>query len=436
MWQRLYPTALRLAAPLVRARLRRRARTEPAYGERIEERFGQVPDGIPRGCLWFHTVSAGETIAAVPLIETVLARHPGRPVLVTTMTPTGSEQVRKRLGERVHHCYAPYDFIDGVRAFYDRLAPAMLVLMETELWPNLIAQASERAVPVLLINARLSARSAKGYGRLGGLTRTMLAQIDAIACQEAAHRDRFVALGAAAAQVSVAGNLKFDHELPAGYSEQVQALHRSLGVSGRWLWLGASTHPGEDEPLLKAQCRLREAVPEALLILVPRHPVRAPELLSLAQAEGLAAVLQSELEPAAAGRAPLAEAVDVLVSDTMGQLGLLYGLGEAAFVGGSLVDHGGHNPIEPALCGAPILMGPSRRNFEAVCTAFVAADALIAVEDAPSVAAALQHCREDVEAATATGQRGRAVVEAQRGAQDRLLALIEQHLPPADGAHP
>lgn len=429
MWQRLYPAVLRLAAPLVRARLRRRARTEPAYGERVEERFGKVPQGIPKGCLWFHTVSAGETIAAVPLIDAVLARYPDRPVLVTTMTPTGSEQVRSRLGDRVHHCYAPYDFIDGVRAFYDAVAPALLVLMETELWPNLIAQAHERSVPVLLINARLSERSAKGYGRLGGLVRTMLTQLDAIACQEPAHRDRFVALGAPADRVSVAGNLKFDHELPAGYSERVQALHRSLGVSGRWLWLGASTHPGEDEPLLKAQCRLREAVPEALLVLVPRHPVRAPQLLELARAAGLSAVLQSELAPA--DGAALADAVDVLVSDTMGQLGLLYGLGEAAFVGGSLVDHGGHNPIEPALCGAPILMGPSRRNFEAVCAAFAAADALIAVTDAPSLAAALQRCRQDVDAATATGQRGRAVVAAQRGAQERLLALIDRHVPQA-----
>ncbi|MEM1229756.1 MAG: lipid IV(A) 3-deoxy-D-manno-octulosonic acid transferase [Pseudomonadota bacterium] len=423
MWQRLYPFILTLAAPLVRARLKRRAQREPAYGERIKERFGAVPAEIPTGCLWFHTVSAGETIAAVPLIEQVLAAAPQHPVLVTTMTPTGSAQVTQRLGDRVHHCYAPYDFLKGVTAFYDAVAPRLLVLMETELWPNLIDQAHRRQVPALLINARLSERSAKGYARLGSLTRRMLGQLQAIACQEAAHRDRFIALGAAPEAVTVAGNLKFDHRLPEDYGAQVQRLHETLGVTGRWLWLGASTHPGEDEPLLKAQRALRANAPLALLVLVPRHPVRAPELVALAQSLELNAVLQSQHS------GTLPDTVDVLVSDTMGQLGVLYGLGEAAFVGGSLIDHGGHNPIEPALCAAPVLMGPSRRNFEAVCAAFAEADALLSVEDAASLTDALQRCFDDRAYAQALGERARQVVETQGGAQARLFELIRQRLP-------
>lgn len=422
MWQSLYQGALKIAEPLVRLRLRRRARREPAYAERVEERFGAVPAGVPTGVVWFHTVSAGETIAAAPLIADLQARHAQLPFLVTTMTPTGSAQVHQHLGDRVHHCYAPYDFSHAVNAFYERVQPRLLVLMETELWPNLIAAAHARGIPVLLVNGRLSEKSARGYARVRSLTAPMLQQLAAIGVQEPAHQERFVALGADAERVVVTGNLKFDHALAPGYESALTALYQQLPLTGRWVWIAASTHPGEDEIVLQAHLRLREQHPQALLILVPRHPVRADTVAELAAAAGLSAVCQTRLadcdEP---------DALDVLVADTMGQLGLLYGLAECALVGGSLIEHGGHNPIEPALCSCPILMGPSRHNFAAVCAAFTAANALGTVEDADSLSARLLEFAQDPQRAAADGAAARQVVADNGGARARIHALLEPY---------
>ena len=419
MWHTVYQLALKIAEPLVRARLRRRARREPAYGERVEERFGAVPATVPRGAIWFHTVSAGETIAAAPLIAELQQQHAHLPFLVTTMTPTGSEQVAQQLGDAVHHCYAPYDFGHAVESFYERVQPRLLVLMETELWPNLIAGAHQRDIPVLLVNGRLSEKSARGYGRVGSLTRGMLAQLAVIGVQESEHRERFVALGARARNVHITGNLKFDHQLPGDYEMRLTQLYRQLPLTDRWVWIAASTHPGEDAQVLQAHRQLRKVDPQALLILVPRHPVRATEVMDLATAAGLDACPQTQLD-----QCHDPEALAVLVADTMGQLGLLYGLAECAFVGGSLVEHGGHNPIEPALCSCPILMGPSRHNFTAVCQAFTDQEALGMVQDADALAARLIEYVRDDALATADGRAARQVVEANRGARGRIQALL------------
>ncbi|MFK7912500.1 MAG: lipid IV(A) 3-deoxy-D-manno-octulosonic acid transferase [Pseudomonadales bacterium] len=424
MWQSVYQGALKIAEPLVRLRLRRRARREPAYGERIEERFGAVPTSVPAGVIWFHTVSAGETIAAAPLIAQLQAQYSQAPFLVTTMTPTGSAQVKQHLGDRVHHCYAPYDFRHAVDAFYERVQPRLLVLMETELWPNLIAGARQRDIPVLLVNGRLSEKSARGYARVGSLARSMLAQLTAIGVQEPRHRERFVALGADPERVQVTGNLKFDHTLAADYEARLTALYRQLPLSGRWVWIAASTHAGEDQQVLLAHQQLREHYSQALLLLVPRHPVRAPEVLALAAAAGLNATLQTTLEDCD----DLA-ALDVVIADTMGQLGLLYGLAECAFVGGSLVEHGGHNPIEPALCSCPVLMGPSRHNFTAVCEAFAEQQALGLVADADALGGRLLAYAGDAALAAADGARALEVVAANRGARGRIRALLEPYLP-------
>ena len=200
---------------MVRLRLGYRARRDPAYGERVQERFARLPEGLPAGSIWFHTVSAGETIAAAPILLALAERHPDVPVLVTTMTPTGSAQVARLLGDRVAHCYAPYDFPTVVRRFFDLAAPRLLVLMETELWPNMLREAGRRQVPALLVNARLPARSAAGYARVGALTRHMLESLRFIACQYADHAERFLALGAPADRVGVLGSVKFDVRIPA-----------------------------------------------------------------------------------------------------------------------------------------------------------------------------------------------------------------------------
>ena len=420
-WRLAYPLLLCVAYPLVRVRLWLRGRKEPAYRERVAERFGKVPDDVPQDVVWFHTVSAGETIAAVPLIERVLHTHPQVKVLVTTMTPTGSGEVRSRLGDRVAHCYAPYDFPWAVRRFVRRVRPHMLVLMETELWPNIVRATAQAGAQVLLVNARLSAGSARGYGRLGSLTRAMLGRISTIACQTATHAQRFRALGAADERVVVCGSVKFDVSLSDAVRSKAGAWRKQWQLSERRVWIAGSTHPGEDEKVLVAAAAIAERWPSACLLLVPRHPVRAPAVVTLAREEGLTAELQSELN----GEVP-----QVLVCDTMGSLLSLYGLAEVAFVGGSWADVGGHNPIEPALWGIPLVMGPVDYNFADVVQAFEEAGALQRVEDARSLQQVVTHLlekgekAEKADASAVAGEAARAVIAAHTGATDKLLQLL------------
>ena len=348
-----YPVLLWLARPLVTLRLLWRARREPAYALRRAERFGRIPESIPKGVAWFHTVSAGETIAAVPMIEQLLAAYPDLPFLVTTMTPTGSQQVVERLGERVAHCYAPYDFTRAVRRFFDAVEPRILVLMETELWPNMIGEARRRHLPVLLVNGRLSEKSARGYQRIADLSRPMFETLSGVACQTMAHRDRFVALGADPRRVVVSGSVKFDVRLPRYFEEECAQLRASLGIAeGDLIWIAASTHPGEEEPVLDAfQTLLKQGV-SVRLLLVPRHPARAEEVAAMVDARGLSLVRQSHCNE------PPTTPAQVILGDVMGTLLQLYGVAHVAFVGGSLVPVGGHNPIEPALYQLPIITGP------------------------------------------------------------------------------
>ncbi|HEX7034212.1 MAG TPA: lipid IV(A) 3-deoxy-D-manno-octulosonic acid transferase [Pseudomonadales bacterium] len=421
MWAFGYFVLLLLAWPWVVLRLHWRARREPAYGQRRAERFGRVPAGIPPGCIWFHTVSAGETIAAAPLIGRLAAAHPGLPFLVTTMTPTGSAQVRERLGERVHHCYAPYDFPWAVRRFYAAVRPRLVVLMETELWPNLIGAAAARGIPVLLVNARLSERSARGYARVGGLTRPMLERLAWIACQYPDHARRFEALGAPPERVRVHGSVKFDAALPGDHAERVAALRRRWGLGTSPIWIAASTHPGEEQAVLAAHERIAALVPGTRLILVPRHPPRADEVIALCAARGLRVGRQSRVE-ADDARA------EVVVGDTMGELLYLYGAADVAFVGGSLVEVGGHNPIEPALCGVPMVMGPAVFNFEDVVRSFRDAGALEVVGDPEALARVVAGWLGDAERRADAGARARAVVAANKGAGARLEALLDEEI--------
>lgn len=427
MAARLYRLLLFCAAPLVRLRLVWRARREPAYGERQEERFGVVPSDVPVGPIWFHAVSAGETIGIAPLVHTVGDRAPELPLLVTTMTPTGSAQVRERLGDRVAHCYAPYDFAAAVERFYARVQPRLLILMETELWPNLLAAAKRRRVPVALVNARLSERSARGYGRFPSLTQPMLDALTLVCCQYPAHGERFCALGLGPERLQVTGNLKFDQTLPNDTAARCEQLTQQLALGPRWLWIAASTHEGEDEPMLDAHRALLAVDDQAVLLLVPRHPVRCDAVLALARARSLEAVPLSQARREGIGKAK------VVIGDSMGELLLLYALAKLAFVGGSLIEHGGHNPIEPALAGTPMVMGPSRFNFAEVCALFEGAGALVSVADGSALAAVLKAAHDEPARFVAHAAVAREVVAAQRGVNERLLAALTPLIePPSD----
>ena len=422
LWRLLYRLVLFFAYPLVRIRLSWRSRREPAYGERIQERFGVVPASVPQAPVWFHTVSAGETIAAAPLIAKLAAEFPQLPFLVTTMTPTGSAQVDAKLGNTVAHCYAPYDFPGSVDEFFESVKPRLLVLMETELWPNLLRRARQQEIPALLVNARLSERSARGYGRIRALTQEMLSGLSFVACQYPDHAERFLTLGARHDRTGVLGSVKFDVELPVDHSERVAELKADWQLDSRRVWVAGSTHEGEESLLLNAHRLILERAENALLILVPRHPNRADEVAELLQREGFSFLRMSD--PVA----PPGDPVQVILGDTMGELLYLYGLSRVAFLGGSLVSVGGHNPIEAAVCGQPLLMGPETFNFPDVVAAFSDAGCLTLVSSADEVVEAVLECFDDSEKQRQRSQSSARVVRDNTGATERLLELLRAQI--------
>ena len=404
MTRLLYQLLLVLALPWVWARLFVRARREPAYAKRVGERFGRVPAGLSSGVIWFHTVSAGETNAAAPVIRAVRERLPDETFLVTTMTPTGSARVQALLGDAVEHCYAPYDYPWAVARFLTRVRPKALVLMETELWPNLVEQSALSGAAVYVVNARLSARSYRGYRRIGSLAGRMLGHIDRIVCQYDDTAARFRALGAES--VEVTGNVKFDAEMPPdrfGVGDP--------GFGDAPVWIAGSTHPGEEEIVLDAHARLCERFGNLKLILAPRHTERAGDVARLVAEGGLAAGLLSQ-HPSGA---------DVLIGDVMGTLAHLYPWADVAFVGGSLDSTGGHNPIEAAVHGLPVLMGPARDNVEEISARFAAAGCLHAVGSADDLVEVVGELIADPVRRRREGENAQAVVAANRGARQAVV---------------
>jgi 3-deoxy-D-manno-octulosonic-acid transferase len=415
----LYTALLYLATPAILLRLLWSGRRNRAYWRRWPERFGYVPAPPAAGGIWLHAVSVGEVIAALPLIERLLARHPGRAVIVTTSTPTGSDRVRAALGDRVTHLYLPYDLPGAVHRFVDTLRPGLGVIMETELWPNLVACCAARGIPVVLANARLSAGSAAGYRRVGRLTRGLLRNLAAIAAQAEDDARRLVELGADPARVEVTGSIKFDQEIDRQTVAAGQELRAALGAR-RPCWIAASTHEGEEAAVLDAHAAVRARLPEALLLLVPRHPERFDRVAALVAARGFAAARRS------AGTVPAG--VAVYLGDTMGELPLLYAAADVAFVGGSLVPTGGHNPLEPAALGLPLLAGPHLHNFQRIAGLLGAAGALETVSDGSELGLQVAGYLADPARAAAAGTAGRGVVAQNRGALDRLEALLERVL--------
>ncbi|MDP2229184.1 MAG: lipid IV(A) 3-deoxy-D-manno-octulosonic acid transferase [Moraxellaceae bacterium] len=413
----LYSLLFHLLLPLVLMRLLWRGLRAPAYRHRWRERFG-VGVAHQQGGLWVHAVSVGETLAAAPLVAAWQQAHPGEPVFLSTMTPTGSARVRAIWGDSVGHAYAPYDLPWAWALFLRRVRPVALVIMETELWPNMIAAVHARGIPVLLANARLSERSARGYARAGWLARPMLAQLTQIAAQDEATADRFRALGVAPARVTVTGSLKFDFSAPADLPARAEVLRHKWALDNRPVLVAASTHEGEDESLLTALSQLRETFPSLLLVLVPRHPERFEAVARQITDAGFALVRRSTDEPVSAGTA-------VFLGDSMGELLLWYALADVAFVGGSLRPPlGGHNMLEPIALGVPTLSGPHVTNFQAIADELVAAGALQlvpadAIADTVRVVLTDNALREQQMAA------GERVLVRNRGALARQMALLE-----------
>jgi 3-deoxy-D-manno-octulosonic-acid transferase len=412
----LYTALFYLGLPLVAIRLWLRARKAPAYAKRIGERFSYGMPTLQPGGIWVHAVSVGESIAAAPMIRALLQRYPQLPITVTCMTPTGSERIQALFANepRIQHCYLPYDLPCAASRFLDRVQPKLAVIMETELWPNHIHQCAKRGIPVALANGRLSERSARGYGRFSKLTAPMLAEMSLFAVQTEAEAQRFRDLGARAETVEVTGSIKFDLTIDP------QLLQRAAELRGQWqalerpVWIAASTHEGEDEVILDAHRRLLTNHPDALLILVPRHPERFNSVFELCQREGFATVRRSTGSNVDAQ-------TSVLLGDTMGELLFLYALADSAFVGGSLVPNGGHNLLEPAALAKPVISGPHLFNFLDIAAQMREAGALAEVDDAEGLAVEVQRLFELPRDAQRMADAGLAVMRRNQGALQRLL---------------
>ncbi len=413
-----YTLLFYLLTPLLLWRLWQRGRRAPAYRRRWLERFGR---GAVRceGAIWIHAVSVGEVTAAAPLVRRLRQLHPEIPLVVTTMTPTGSQRVRDLFADDVLHSYAPYDMPGAVARFLRAIRPRLFVIMETELWPNLIHGCHSRGIPVVLANARLSERSARGYRRIRFLAAPMLGELDWIAAQGDRDAERFIALGVPGQRVTVTGSVKFDMQLPERAADTAAGLRRRAG-GDRPVWIAASTHEGEDEQVLEAHKHILRDHPDALLILVPRHPERFGVVATLVGDQGLSLALRSRDDDPAA--------CQVLLGDTMGELLVLFGVADVAFVGGSLVRHGGHNPLEPGLWGIPVLVGPHVFNFQEICQRMADGGGLRYVGSAADLAQALESLLADEALRRRQGQEALATVEANRGALERLVSGLDHWL--------
>ncbi len=416
----IYSVFFYLLTPLIVARLLYRAVKAPAYRLRWAERFGFVsPVSSDKKTIWVHAVSVGETLAAVPLVKALQEKYPDYRLTVTCMTPTGSERVKAAFGDSVDHCYAPYDMPDSVARFLNRVEPKILIIMETELWPNTIAACHKRNIPVLLANGRLSEKSATAYRRIQPLVRPMLAQLSAVAAQHGDDGARFIDLGLADSALTVTGNIKFDLSLDQVIKDKAQQLLTEWrGTNQRPILLVASTHRGEDEIILDAFAQIKAEIENPLLVLVPRHPERFNQVAELCTAAGFNLARRSGGDKV--------DSADILLGDTMGELMSFFGACDIAFVGGSLVPSGGHNMIEPAAWGVPVLTGPHLFNFSEASQLLLEGGAMQIYHSADQMAEQVVELLQNQVQRTEMGNAAQRIAEANRGALDRLLNLIEK----------
>ncbi|MBD9434904.1 lipid IV(A) 3-deoxy-D-manno-octulosonic acid transferase [Pseudoxanthomonas sp. PXM03] len=417
----LYSAVLYVLTPVTLYHLIWRGFRYPEYFQRWNERYGSYDTAGSPVDVWLHAVSVGEVNAAAPVVNALLRRHRGLRLLITTITPTGSERVQALWGDRVLHVYSPYDLPGAVARFLRHFPPRLALVMETELWPSLLFGCHDRKVPVYILNARLSARSLRGYSVLRPLIARMLRTVRRVAAQSGDDAARFVQLGAAPEQVRDVGNLKFDIPVPDTVADIVAGFRGHLSAQRR-VWIAASTHEDEEAPVLAIHARLRKRWPDLLLLWAPRHPERFPRVVEAARDAGWkVGTRRGDRWPSAGD--------DVFVLDTLGELMAFYACADVAFVGGSLQAIGGHNMLEPAAVGTPAVTGPHLHNFSEISRRLKEAEALVIAPDATGVAVAIEDLLADDARRHDMAGRGRALVEHGRGALARTLAMIAPHLP-------
>lgn len=398
----------------------------PAYARRWGERLGFVAGSAAgrteRRWIWVHAASVGETVAISPLVRKLRQEKPDWGIVVTTMTPTGSERIRELFGADICHVYAPYDYRGAVTRFLKTFHPALVILVETELWPNLVHYSKANGASIMVANARLSEKSYRGYLKFSALGKPMLQQIDLIAAQAESDAERFRKLGVSDENIKVTGSIKFDIGLPSDLSAKVTAMRRRI-EGDRPIWIAASTREGEDEKVLTAFRAIQAALPQALLILVPRHPERFNTAARLFEQAGYKLVRRSSSQPVTMD-------TQVFLGDSMGELLVYLGLAQLAFVGGSLVQTGCQNVLEPAALGLPVITGPSQYNFQTICEQLEERGALRTVADEHKLALAVLSLFDDDEQRKRMGAAGRQAIIDNQGALGRIYELAVAFLPP------
>ncbi|MDF2690906.1 MAG: 3-deoxy-D-manno-octulosonic acid transferase [Gammaproteobacteria bacterium] len=414
----IYTLVFYIGLPFVFLRLFMRGKKAPDYRQAWAERLAYVPFRL-QNCIWIHAVSFGESMAATPLIKYLLKQHPDMPILVTTTTPTGKALIKKNFGDQVYLSFFPYDLPTVLARFFRRVQPKILILIETELWPNLLKACKKRHIPVLLANARLSERSAAQYAKVSSMTAKMLQSISCIAAQNKEDGQRFVDLGLAPERLKVIGSIKFDISLPQ------EVLEKSPELKAMWqdrpVWIAASTHHGEEEQILEAFRLIQADLPNALLILVPRHPERFAPVKELCEKAGFTVVSRSS-------QLPCMQDTQIYLGDTMGELLILYGAAQVAFIGGSFASIGGHNLLEPAALGVPSIIGPHYFNFKEITTMLVAAEASYIIQNKEELATRVIELLKNPLFAKQRGENGLRVLEQNRGALAKLCGIIDSIL--------
>jgi len=419
MLRLLYSALLYVVAPLVFVATALRGLRDPSYRDRLPERLGFTAVRFTTPPIWIHAVSVGEVQAAAALVRALISRYPQHPMLVTTATPTGAQRVRALFGDLVRHAYLPYDLPGAVRRFLDRTTPQLAIVMEREIWPNLYRACFARRIPILLASARISDRSGRRHLRFAGLFRDALACDVTIAAQTEADAERFRALGIPPAAVHVTGNVKFDLEVPEDVRRT--GAHIRAEFAHRPVWTAGSTHEREEDIVLDAHERVRTTRSDALLVLVPRHPNRFDAVKAWLRSRNVRFASRSTREAITAD-------TSVLLVDTLGELLSFYAAANVAFVGGSLVPIGGHNLLEPAALNRPIITGPHNFNAADIAENFLASGAAVQVESATGLGSAVLDLLTNAARRDQMIARAHAILQSNRGALARLLALIEKLL--------
>jgi 3-deoxy-D-manno-octulosonic-acid transferase len=424
---RVWSIAAYLLFPYALVTLVWKALRYPAYWRRWPERFGFVRPIRDARVVWVHAVSVGEVRSAVGLIESVAGRLPRHRILVTTMTPTGSEQVAALFGDRVLHSYLPYDFPDAVARFLDRVSPELAIIAETEFWPNLFHACERRRIPLAVVNARVSPSAFRGYSALGAIARRMFTSAALICAQSSLDAQRLRNLGVDDRLLSVTGNLKFDAAVPASIRTAGAELREQWGRE-RPVFIAASTHVGEEGQILRAFASLRRRYSDLLLVLVPRHPERFNGVTRLCRRRGFTTARRSQLT------GPLPAHTEVLVGDTMGELVKFYAAADIAFIGGSLVRHGGQNPLEACSVGVPVIFGPHMFHFEEISALSLERGAARQVADLRALVDAVALYLDQPELRRAAGQAALGLIRDNQGALERTLEAMRQELKRAEMA--